>query len=156
MQPEPVPVPLVEKPDLWAMFQLYGAELAPHAIVKPVNGILPYSPFDLYWQEDKRWPFWAMIDGQRVGFALVRFAPEHNAMQMAEFYILPDQRRGGTGLAFARSLLTRFPGPWKMREIVTNKGAVAFWRRVVEPYGFSEESYTDKGIARIEQTLMVG
>ena len=155
MQPDIVAVPLAEKSDLWAMFQTYARELAPYAGVELVDGAVPYPLFDLYWQEKERLPFWAMTNGERIGFALIRFAPEHNAMQVAEFFILPTHRRGGTGLAFARALLSRYPGPWKMREIAANKGAVAFWRRVVEPFAFTEEAYVDNGLDRIEQTVTV-
>jgi predicted acetyltransferase len=155
MTPDIVDVPLSEKADLWAMFQRYGAELSPMATGKPVTGELAYAPFDNYWREDRHWPFWAMRGGERIGFALIRFAPEHNAMQVAEFYILPEHRRDGAGLSFARALMQRFPGPWKMRQMAVNKAAVAFWRKVAEPFGFTEAKYTDKGIARVEQTLTV-
>lgn len=150
-----VAVPRAEKADLWTMFQLYAAELAPMVNLQPVDGVYPYAYFDDYWRDDQRWPFWAMRDGQRMGFALVRFAPEHDAMQMAEFYIAPAYRRDGLGLAFAHGLLTMFPGPWKIRQILANTGATAFWRKVAQPYGYSEDRFSVDGIDRIEQTLTV-
>ncbi|HEY2032060.1 MAG TPA: GNAT family N-acetyltransferase [Rhizomicrobium sp.] len=155
MPPEIVAVPLSEKSDLWAMFQTYAAELASMVNMTPVDGVYPYEPYDNYWREERHWPFWAVRDGTRIGFALVRFAPELNAMQMAEFFVLPAHRKGGNGLLFARGLLARFPGLWKIRQIVANKGATTFWRRVVEPYGYTEEMFPHKGIDRIEQMLTV-
>ncbi|MBS0274022.1 MAG: GNAT family N-acetyltransferase [Proteobacteria bacterium] len=148
-------VPPSEKADLWAMFQIYAAELAPMVNLQPVGGAYPYAYFDDYWQDEQRWPFWAIQDGKQIGFALVRFAPEHDAMQMAEFFILPAHRRGGAGSNFAKGLLTRFPGPWKIRQILANKAATAFWRRVVEPYGYTEETFSLDDIDRIEQALTV-
>jgi predicted acetyltransferase len=155
MSPEIVAVPSSGKSDLWTMFQLYAAELAPMAGITPADGVIPYPYFDEYWQDAMRWPFWAMAEGARIGFALVRLAPEHDAMQMAEFFILPAHRRSGGGLNFARGLLMRFPGPWKIRQILANTGATAFWRRVAEPYGYTEETFPQNGIDRIEQTLIV-
>jgi len=155
MSPEIVAVPPSEKSDLGAMFQLYAAELAPLVNLQAVDGVFPYAYFDDYWQDDQRWPFWAMEKGTRIGFALVRFAPEHDAMQMAEFFILPAYRRGGAGSRFAKALLTRFPGSWKIRQILANKAATAFWRRVAEPYGYAEETFSVHDIDRIEQTLTV-
>lgn len=155
MSPEIVAVPSSEKSDLWAMFQLYAAELAPLVNLQPVDGVFPYAYFDDYWQDEQRWPFWAMENGARIGFALVRFAPEHDAMQMAEFFILPVHRRGGAGSRFAKGLLAQFPGPWKIRQILANKAATAFWRRVAEPYGYTEETFSMHDIERIEQTLTV-
>jgi predicted acetyltransferase len=156
MSPQIVAVPLSEKADLWTMLQIYAAELAPMVNLQPVDGVYPYAYFDDYWQDDQRWPFWAIEGGARIGFALVRFVPELNATQMAEFFILPEYRRGGAGSHFAKGLLTRFPGPWKIRQILANKAATAFWRRVAEPYGYTEETFSQNGIDRIEQTLMVG
>ena len=155
MQAEVIAVPLAEKPDLWAMFQVYARELAPYANVTVMDGEVSYPLFDLYWREEQRKPFWAIANGERIGFALIRFAPEHDAMQMAEFFILPAHRRGGAGLSFARALIARHPGPWKIREIAANKAAVAFWRRVAEPFEYSEKAYADKGLDRIEQTVTV-
>jgi predicted acetyltransferase len=155
MTPDIVPVPLAEKSDLWAMFQDYAAELSPMATGKPVKGEVPYPAFDNYWREDRHWPFWAMREGERVGFALIRFASEHNAMQIAEFYIAPSHRRDGAGIAFAQALMERHPGPWTMRQMAVNEVAVTFWRKVAERYGFTETRYRDKGIARVEQRLTV-
>jgi predicted acetyltransferase len=155
MTPDIAPVTLAEKSDLWAMFQRYAGELAPMATGKPVKGEVAYAPFDNYWLKDRHLPFWAIQGGERIGFALIRFAPEHKAMQIAEFYILPKHRRDGAGLSFARALMQRHPGPWKMRQMAVNTAAVAFWRRVAEPFGYTEEVYEDKGISRVEQTLTV-
>ncbi|MGN6150134.1 MAG: GNAT family N-acetyltransferase [Rhizomicrobium sp.] len=155
MSPQIVAVPLSEKADLWAMFQTYAAELAPMVNLKPTDGVFPYRYFDDYWQDDQRWPFWAMSNGKRIGFALVRFAPEHNAMQMAEFFILPAHRKDGNGARFANGLLKRFSGPWKIRQIAANTGATAFWRKVAKQYGYTEEVFRQNDIDRVEQSLIV-
>ena len=155
MTPGIAPVTLAEKSDLWAMFQRYAAELSPMATGKPLTGEVDYPTFDNYWREDRHWPFWAMQGCERAGFALIRFVPELSAMQIAEFYIVPECRRDGVGTAFARTLMQRHPGCWTMRQMTVNTGAVAFWRKVVEPYGFTETRYIDKGIDRVEQTLNV-
>lgn len=153
MQPDIVPVPLSEKPDLWTMYQRYARELAPMANIAPVNGEIMDPSFDDYWRARKHWPYWAVVDGQRVGFALVRFEPQH--MRMAQFYIAPEHRRGKLGMNFARALLARHPGPWRIRQMAVNANAVAFWRRVVEPFDHSEVCFNDKGLDRVEQTLTV-
>ena len=148
-------VPLSEKSDLWAMYQRYALELAPLVNVQPVNGVIADPRFDKYWREPRHWPFWAIANGRQVGFALICFVPEEQAMRVAEFYIAPEYRRDGVGTTFARALLARHPGPWRIRQIAANTAAVAFWRNVVEPYGYSETCFVDRGIDRIEQTLIV-
>ena len=76
-------------------------------------------------------------------------------MRMGEFYVLSEYRRTGVGMAFAQALLAKFPGPWRIRQIVANAGATAFWRRVVQPFGYSESAFDHNGIPRIEQALTV-
>jgi predicted acetyltransferase len=153
MTPGIVAVPESEKPDLWTMYQRYASELAPMANIAPVNGAYADPTFDDYWRLEKHWPYWAIRNGDRVGFALVRGESEH--MRMAQFYIAPEYRRENLGLIFARALLARYPGPWRIRQMAVNTKAVAFWRRVVEPFDCSESHFTDKGIDRVEQSLIV-
>jgi predicted acetyltransferase len=144
-----------EKAALWARLQDYIDEMGAYVPVERVNGAYEYGHFDDYWREAGRFPFWAITGGKRAGFALVRFANEYQAMQMAEFYIAPEHRRTGTGLDFARQLLRRYPGPWKIRQIASNTRAIAFWHRVVAPYGYSEQRFVDREIPRVEQSLTV-
>jgi predicted acetyltransferase len=148
-----VAVPSSEKADLWTMYQRYAHELAPMANIQPVNGEIPDPTFDDYWRLDKHWPYWAVLDGVRIGFALIRHEPDH--MRMAQFYIAPEHRREKSGMTFARELLKRHPGSWRIRQMAANTKAVAFWRRVVEPYGYSETQFEDKGLPRVEQALVV-
>ena len=150
-----VPVPLSEKAELWAMYQDYARELAPYAKIEPVDGVYADPRFALYWTEERRWPFWAMVGGQRAGFALVHFGSEHNAMRMGEFYVRSEYRRIGVGTAFAQALLAKYPGPWRIRQIAANTGATQFWRRVAQPFAYSESTFDDNGILRIEQVLTV-
>jgi predicted acetyltransferase len=155
MAVEVVAVAQAEKPELWSFLQDYIAEMTAFVDVPRIDGVYPYEFFDLYWKDPNRFPFWALVDGERGGFALVRFADEHRAMQMAEFYITPAHRRSGIGLDFAHQILRRYPGYWKIRQIATNAPAIAFWHRVVSPYGYSEERFVDREIPRVEQTLTV-
>jgi predicted acetyltransferase len=155
MEVDVVPVPLWEKTELWAIYQEYAGELAPYVNLKPVNGVFADPRFDLYWTEERRWPFWASVSGKRAGFALVHFDGEHNAMRMGEFYVAAELRNTGVGMAFAQALLAKFPGPWRIRQIVANAGATAFWRRVAAPFGYSEVEFDHNGIPRIEQALIV-
>jgi hypothetical protein len=78
MWPDAVPVPLAEKPKLWAMFQCYAEELAFYANLTPMDGIVSYPALDL------------------------------DAMQVAKFYILPAHRGGKNRHSFARGCSRAF------------------------------------------------
>jgi predicted acetyltransferase len=148
-------VSISEKPILWDMLQFYIDELSVYAGVKRVNGVYEYKYFDAYWSDEKRWPFWAVEEGRRAGFALILYDVEAGAMRVAEFYVTPEYRRTNIGTAFAQALLERFPGPWRIRQMAANKPAVAFWRRTLAPYNYTEANFIDRDLERFEQTLIV-
>ena len=129
MAVEIVPVLESEKPLLWTKFQDYAQELTRYGTHERVGGEFPYPYFDLYWREANRHPFWAVVDGTRVAFALVHVMDD--VTEMAEFYSFPDSRRTGAALEFARAIFDRFAGPWELTQYRANEGAVAFWRRAI-------------------------
>ena len=110
-----------------------------------------------YWQaghpeteESERWadgihgePFFVRVGGSIAGFANTRVLPHEPqpVNDMGEFFILGRFRRQGVGRHVAHSLFRRFPGPWKVRELLLNRPAQAFWRQVISEYagGFEEE-----------------
>lgn len=153
MVPDIVPVPQSDKTLLWSHFQDYAHELTQYGTHRRVNGEYPYPYFDLYWREPERHPFWAMAEGKRAAFALVRTGER---TEMAEFYSLPQFRRTGVALPFAQAILRRFPGPWELTQYKSNAGAVAFWRRVIANHPFEESTYVgDSGVERLRQTFTV-
>ena len=153
---EVVPVSESAKMELWARLQDYIRELMPYEGGEiPESGDFDYPHFDLYWRESGRWPFWGVVDGKRVAFALVRDTGAR--IEMAEFYSFPEHRRSGTALAFARAVMGRFPGPWELSQFAQNAAAVAFWRRVIADWPFEESRYTGptSGQPRLLQTFIV-
>ena len=80
-------------------------------------------------------PFVIVADGQRAGFALVTRPPAFPRRtadyRMAEFWIAGPARRRGVGASAAELLFTRFAGQWEVMEDEHNRGALAFWRRVI-------------------------
>jgi predicted acetyltransferase len=153
MSVRPVVVPLGEKPELWRMLQRYIPEMLVFMGEKHSGGDVPYPAFDSYWTDEGNWPFWAMAGNERAGFALI--SRETGWMRVKEFYIPPEFRRGGIGKSFARQILALYPGQWKIRQMAVNTPAVAFWHGVIEGIPFTEERFTDRGMERVEQTLVV-
>ena len=154
---EVVPVAESEKAALWTYLQAYIRELMPYeGGTIPADGSdIAYPYFGAYWREAGRWPYWGVVDGRRVAFALVRDIGER--IEMAEFYSFPEHRRTGTALAFAHAVMRRFPGPWELTQFAEYAGAVAFWRRVLGDWPFEETNYTGptSGKPRLRQTFTV-
>jgi predicted acetyltransferase len=57
----------------------------------------PYPHLDAYWAEPERLPFLIEDAGEVVGLCLVRV--RDGGWSIAEFYVVPDRRRGGSGRA---------------------------------------------------------
>jgi predicted acetyltransferase len=147
-----------ERDVLWRYLQFYIYDMSRFTGAQPDDGVFPYRQFDSYWREgERRSAWWAKVGGEIVGFALVRFDSGECCREVAEFFIVNRWRRRGVGLSFARQLLLRAPGPWRLHELANNTGAIAFWRRVLGGFApFTEASLTyPDGIARIEQRFVV-
>lgn len=99
--------------------------------------------FNPYWgrvRAEQPWPsdwhgfpFLLRVNGAPAGFGLVA---ERGAghFDMGEFFVGHQHRRSGVGRRFATALFDKFPGQWEVREMLSNVGAQAFWRRIIADY----------------------
>lgn len=88
-------------------------------------------------QGGPRFTFWALCDGRRAGFGMVRLDPdwllaERLAGYICEFYVFPAERRRGVGTALARALIAflrqRGAVSIDLDVLPDNRGGMAFWR----------------------------
>lgn len=129
-----VPVPIEEKTILADLLEAYFSELNTFkALAKDKHGKFGYKYLDLYWQENKRFPFFIKVDGELSGFALVNEQGHinSNTMTIAEFFILPKYRRQGIGKYTAFKIFSMFPGQWEVAEAIKNIPAQLFWRSII-------------------------
>jgi predicted acetyltransferase len=149
--PELAPIPESDKSILAADLQNYIAELAPFDRALPPHGPYEYPGFDNLWRE--RSLFWATVDGEIAGFAIVH--PEGGVTDMADFYIRPAFRRHRIGRAFALAVIARFPGPWTLTQYKAKSDSIAFWRSVIGDRPFTEEDYISaNGNPRVKQSFV--
>ena len=86
--------------------------------------------------ENRDLPLLIVVDGRRVGFAMVARSPspwiapgcDH---RMSEFFVLGRERRQGVGARAAQAVFAAHPGLWEVSELVRNERAILFWRRVI-------------------------
>jgi predicted acetyltransferase len=148
-----VPVPFEEKAELASLMRAYVAEMEQIIGLPPGDG--GYPRFDLYWTEpNARWPFWLKVDDTNAGFALVRRNLDLARMEMAEFFVMPEFRGRGIGLAGARRLIGRHPGHWRITQRENNSGAIGFWNRVLDGFVVYEETTTTTDVVRREQRFV--
>ena len=92
----------------------------------------PYPYFDAYWTESERQPFLVEADGSVVGLCLVRI--RDSGWSIAEFSVVPEQRRAGVGRAAVDALAerARAAGAAYLEAKVhpNNRDALPFWLSV--------------------------
>ena len=150
--PELVPIPEADKSILADDLQHYIAELAPFDRALPPCGPYEYPGFDTLWNEQGRSLFWAKLDGEIAGFAIVHSM--NGVTDMSDFYIRPAYRRHRIGRTVALSIISRFPGLWTLTQYKAKADSIAFWRSVIGERPFTELDYTSvNGNARVKQSF---
>jgi predicted acetyltransferase len=94
------------------------------------------------WENPARYTYVLRIDGEAAGMAIVddyKANPnvrtyEEPTADIAEFFVMRKFRRTGAGRKFAFTLFDRFPGPWSVRQVAENVGAIIFWRKIIDEY----------------------
>ena len=143
------PAPLAEKAELRTLFDPY---LIAHANqVDPERRYgdpLAQPYFDLYWSEAGRRPLWILADGARAGFVLVnRHSPSGQGVDqaIAEFYVIPERRRGGVGRAAALAAFASAQGVWELQVHRANPEGMAFWPKVIAEAAVRDWEQIDLG-----------
>lgn len=122
-----------------SVYRDYLAELfASRSGLFPMSGESPGREDDLlagWFADPATHPFVILLYGERAGFALVAPPPAFPRrpvdFRMSDFFVIGRARRRGVGAGAAELLFTRFAGRWEVVEDEYNRGALAFWRRVI-------------------------
>jgi predicted acetyltransferase len=88
---------------------------------------------DRYWVDARCRPFVALCNGAYAGFALVDGATKvrRSGHWMDQFFVMKKYRRHGVGRALATQVFAALPGVWEVGQMLDNRPAQAFWRRVI-------------------------
>jgi predicted acetyltransferase len=120
---------LEDREILARMLDDYLHELAAHrerAVGASNSREYPY--LDAYFSESGRHPFLIRQQGSVVGLALIRSPASTGAVwEIAEFYIVPENRRAGVGGVALACIWRRFPGDWELQVHIRNTDALRFW-----------------------------
>jgi predicted acetyltransferase len=103
------------------------------------DGRFGYPQLAAYWSEpENRFAYLIRVDGAVAGFALARigspFGTEPSDLDVAEFFVLRGERRGGVGRRAAFLLWDQLPGHWVVRVSEANRGGIAFWPDAISAY----------------------
>jgi predicted acetyltransferase len=133
-----VPATPADAERLANLLELYIHDLSalyPHVEIGS-DGRFGYPQLPLYWSEpDRRFPFLIQHGERVVGFALAKrgspVSQDPDVLDVVEFFVLRQHRRGGVGRAAALQLWQQLPGSWTVRVSEGNLGALDFWSGVV-------------------------
>jgi predicted acetyltransferase len=135
-QVELIPASPGQQPVLANLLELYAHDFSEfHPIELGVDGRFGYKHLPLYWSEPDRHPFLLKADGKLAGFAFVKrgsqLSDRQDVWDMAEFFVVRAYRRQGIGITVAREVWKRFPGPWEVRVMESNRDALTFWQHAI-------------------------
>ena len=71
-------------------------------------------------------------NGMPAGFVVVDVSGQ--AFDVAEFYVIPTERKNGIGRQMAMAAFDLYRGDWQVRQISGADGAYYFWVSVIEDY----------------------
>ena len=105
-------------------------------VVLGPDGRFGYPHLPRYWAEpDRRFAFIIRWNGEVAGFVLATrgspVAEDPDVLDIAEFFVLRRYRSLGVGRQAALLLWRQLPGTWTVRVAEANRGASAFWKRVL-------------------------
>jgi predicted acetyltransferase len=124
----------------------------------PSNGLyggvddLPYYFGKIPEDPNDRWPegwtgkgFKIVAEDEIAGFCLVRFYTDGTTQinDIGEFFIVRKWRGKGLGKQAGHAIFNKFPGKWQVRQMLDNRPAQSFWRKVIADFaedGFSERT----------------
>lgn len=87
------------------MVEAYWQELMPlAAVIQDMEQRKVYFGKCFTWEAGNRHPFWAMIDGRKVGFISFEVSLENKSATVDDFYVALIERRKGYGAAMVRAL----------------------------------------------------
>lgn len=152
-------------PVLENLFQLYHYDFS-DIVGSDVgdDGRFAWRPLAEYWDGERHQVFLFRVNGALAGFGIVRrgsrLTGDEEAWDMDQFFVLRRYRRQGIGARAATRLFQQFPGPWEVRQIVANTGAIEFWRRAIGEFAgdgaWTEIEVETDGVRRCLQRFTSG
>jgi predicted acetyltransferase len=118
------------------MWQVYIHELSEiRGTSNQLKGFYRDDRLRTYLEYEDHWAFLIKTGEGTAGFALVRKSAPLTHL-IGEFFILPNFRRMGIGLAAVAQILNKFPGNWQVPFQPENSRAVVFWRASLFALGY--------------------
>ncbi|WP_432361332.1 GNAT family N-acetyltransferase [Sporosarcina sp. UB5] len=128
-------VPESEKSTLRNFYSLYLHELSNYTTNLDIgeDGVFHFEELDQFWDVDGLSPYFITLDDKVIGFILLverPFLKKDNDYGINDFFILNKYKGKGLAVQAAEVLFREKPGQYFVMQVVENKRAVAFWKKV--------------------------
>lgn len=139
-------VQIQEKHILRNLYSLYLHDLSAYSHELLVNdeGIFEYDSFEMIWNTEGLSPFLIKVEGKLAGFVLLLEAPFLKRVDYCinDFFLLNGYRGRGYGQDAFKHICQTRQGKYAVEQIVENKPAVYFWKKVYQQFGIDYEEST--------------
>lgn len=124
-----------EKSTLRNLYSLYLHELSNFTtnINLGEDGVFHYDELDDFWKIDGLSPYFITSNEKIIGFMLLLerpFLKKSNDYGINDFFILNQYKGKGLAVQAARKVFEEKPGQYFIIQVVENKRAIAFWKKV--------------------------
>ena len=125
----------IEKSILRNFYSLYLHELSNFTTNLDVgeDGVFHYEELDKFWDVDGLSPYFIKLNDEIIGFILLLerpFLKKSNDYGINDFFILNKYKGKGLAVQAAGKIFEEKPGQYFVMQVVENKRAVAFWKKV--------------------------
>lgn len=102
----------------------------------PADGLFECIDFKKYWEDSNASPFIIKINNEIAGFVIIdkKGSDSEIDFNVAQFFILRKFKNQGYGREVAYQCFDRFRGTWEVMVLPQNKGAYAFWKKIIGDY----------------------
>ena len=153
-----IPAGEADRDVLQAMGRFYVYDMSEYTgWACPPDGLYECADFGTWWSEPGAHCFFIEVDGERAGFVLI----DRNATlpqteyNVAEFFVMRKFKGRGVGRAVATMIFDRFRGPWEVMQLLDNRGAIRFWRKVIGTYTGGRYDEAHRYSAYLEKEMNV-
>src|SRR5690625_1533157 len=124
-----------EKSTLRNFYSLYLHDLSKFTTNLTIgeDGVFHYDELNDFWKVDGLSPYFITFNEKIIGFILLLerpFLKKSNDYGMNDFFILNQYKGKGLAEEAARKIFEKKPGQYFIIQVVENKRAVAFWKKV--------------------------
>lgn len=124
-----------EKSILRNLYSLYLHDLSKFTsmIDLEADGSFKYESLDKFWAIDGLSPYFIKLDGSIIGFILLLerpFLTKENDLEINDFFIINKYKGKGVAAQAAVKLFEAKKGKYFVMQVIENKRAVSFWRKL--------------------------